>query len=74
MCYHIWAWQPSLSCDQDISINLCALFRQRLQIKIGFDWSCGFREKDVENNGHMHVFSNLAGTDNPMGSFDFSKL
>ena len=36
-------------------------------IKFGFDWPSGFREKDV-HNGHLHVYSPRAEADNTLGS------
>ena len=39
-----------------------------LHIKFGFDLPSGFREKALQNGGHMHVYSPGAGADNPLGS------
>ena len=45
--YHIWAWQPSWSCDLDHYINFRSPFPMRRHIKFGFDWLSGFRGEDV---------------------------
>ena len=37
-------------------------------MKFRIDWPSGFREEDVKNNGHIHVYSPGAGADNPLGS------
>ena len=46
--YHIWAWQPSWSCDPD-AVNIISPppYPRRLHIKFGFDWQSGFREEDL---------------------------
>ena len=44
-------------------IHLSSLFPRWLQIKFGFEWPCGFREENFENN--IHVYSPGAGADNP---------
>ena len=36
-------------------------------MKFGVDWPSCFREEDVENNGHIHVYSPGAGVDNHLG-------
>ena len=43
-CYHIWAWRPSVSCDQDHFYKFMSPFPRKLHIKVGFDWPRGFRE------------------------------
>ena len=50
-----------------IFINLCSPFPRRLHIKFGFDWSSHFRKE--ENNGHILVYSQGTGADNPLWSF-----
>ena len=45
--YHIWAWQPSWSCDLDHLYKLSFPFLRRLHIKFGFNWPSGFRGEDV---------------------------
>ena len=45
--YHIWAWRPSWSCDQDHLYKNGSPFPWRLHIKFGFDWPSGFRGEDV---------------------------
>ena len=37
-------------------------------MKFGIDWPSGFRVEDVENAGHIHVYSPGAGAPNPQGS------
>ena len=52
--YHIWAWQPSWSCDLEHLYKVSFSFPKkaphlprRLQLKFGIDWPCGFRGEDV---------------------------
>ena len=40
---HIWAWQPSWSCD----LNYLYTLSFPLPIKFGFDWPSGFRGEDL---------------------------
>ena len=42
--YHLRAWRPSWSCDQDSSYKFIPHFEMRLHIKFGFDWLNGFRD------------------------------
>ena len=44
---HIWAWQPSWSCDPDAGNNFRSPYPRRAHIKFGLDWSRGFVEEDV---------------------------
>ena len=44
--YHIWAWQPSWSCDPDAA-NFGSPYPRRLHIKFGFDRASGFGEEYV---------------------------
>ena len=59
------AWRPSWSCDMDHLYNLSFTFSTRNLAKIGQAVS---EKKMFENNGHIHVFSPGAGTDNPKGN------
>ena len=44
--YHIWAWRPSWSCDQDITNKiLMPLSKEATHIKL--DRLRGFREEDL---------------------------
>ena len=36
--YHIWAWRPSLSCDQHHVIRFYFLVSESFHKKIGSDW------------------------------------
>ena len=40
--YHIWAWQPSRSCDEHPVKKIHFLIPESLHIKFGFDWLFGF--------------------------------
>ena len=42
--FHIWALQPSWSCDLDHLIKCLSPFPRRLHVKFGFDWPSSFRE------------------------------
>ena len=70
--YHIYECGGHL-CDviRTIYIYFISPFQKRFHVKFGFDWSCGFRTEILENGGHIHVYSPGAGTDNPMGSYNF---
>ena len=64
--YHIWAWQPSWSCDLDHLYKLVfPLFKEAL---IG---QAVLVEKMFENGRHIHVKSPGAGADTPLGSICF---
>ena len=53
-----------------IYINFCSPYASRLHMK--FTLICqAVSEKMFENNGHIHVYSPRAGTDNPLGSIVF---
>ena len=43
-------------------------------MKFGNYWPMGFREEDFTNNGHIHVLSPGAGTDNPLESFFINSI
>ena len=63
--YHVCAWQPSWSCDQDHFYKFMSPFPKKTLIKTGFDWPSGFGEEDV---GLKQVHSPATGADNPLGS------
>ena len=46
--YHIWAWRPSWSCDQDhLNKLFCSPILKSLHMKFEFNWPSGFRGEDV---------------------------
>ena len=47
--YHIWAWRPSWSCDINHLYSLSLPIPWRLQIKFGFNWPSGYKEKKFDN-------------------------
>ena len=61
--YHIWACQPSWSCDLYHLYKLSFPFPRRLHMKFGIDQAVS--EKMFENNGYIHVYSLVIGADNP---------
>ena len=50
-------------------INFLSPFSRRLHMKFGLDRQSGFREEDVENNGHIHVYSPGVGADPGVNNF-----
>ena len=45
--YHIWAWWPSWSCDQDHLNKIRSRVLRSLHMKFEFSWPSGFRGEDV---------------------------
>ena len=45
--YHIWAWQPSWSCDLDHLYKLWFSLPKEAPHKIWNDWPSGFGGEDV---------------------------
>ena len=64
--YHIWAWQPSWSCDLDHLYKLSIPLPEEAPHEI---WHLlAFQRRCLKSNGHTHVYSPRAGADNPLGS------
>ena len=51
--YHIWAWQPSWSCDLDHLYKLSSPFPRRLHIKLALIGQAVSEEKTFENGGQL---------------------
>ena len=49
--YHIWAWRPSCSCDQDHLNKLSFPRPKESPYEFEFNWPSGFRGEDVCNCG-----------------------
>ena len=54
-----------------IYINFLSPFPRRLHMKFSLDLRSGFRKKIFANGGHIHVYSPVSGTDNPLGQMLF---
>ena len=51
--FHIWAWQPSWWCNQDLWINFHSAIPRSLQMKFGSDWPSGYVWKWWTPNGRQ---------------------
>ena len=66
--YHIWAWQPSWSCDPETPHKLSIPTKRCSTCNLVLIGQAVL-EKMFENDGHIHVnYSPGAGVDNPQGS------
>ena len=71
---HIWAWQPSWSIAQDNFYNLMfPLFQGGSTYNLALIDTAVLEKTMFENNGHIHVYSPKAETENQLGSFVFQK-
>ena len=65
--YHIWAWRPSWSCDQEHVHYFLLPLPQEAPRNLAL--ISQVVSEMFENNGYIHVYSPGAGADNSLGPF-----